>query len=84
MLSENQIKRVLKICVKQRAADNSCKNKDGDKTLMGWVQALRLVLERDTNPNVDLFFNDNLISDIDRDVSAEIQIMKEKRKKNDI
>ena len=43
MLSENQVKRLLKQC--EKATD-----KNGDKTIVGWTQALRLVLEEDTYP----------------------------------
>ena len=50
MLSENQVKRLLKQCNKQLMKDNTCKNEDGDKTILGWCQALRLVLEKDTYP----------------------------------
>tara|TARA_R100000808_G_C2036523_1_gene77991 strand:- start:173 stop:367 length:195 start_codon:yes stop_codon:yes gene_type:complete len=55
MLSENQVKRLLKQCenVDETYAD-ICKN-EGPGHLdyqrnKGWVQALRLVLEKDTYP----------------------------------
>ena len=43
MLSENQIKRLLKHCEKILN-----KNDSDDKTIIGWCQALRLVLQKDT------------------------------------
>ena len=44
MLSENQVRRLLKQCEK---ASLSNEHKNYNK---GWVQALRLVLEEDTYP----------------------------------
>ena len=43
MLDENQVKRLLKAC--ERAT-----TKNNDKTILGWCQALRLVLEKNTYP----------------------------------
>ena len=43
MLSENQIKRLLKQCEKDYKSLPK-------KSTRGWIQALRLVLERDTYP----------------------------------
>ena len=43
MLSENQIKRLLKQTEKTYEADPK-------NSIRGWIQALRLVLEKDTYP----------------------------------
>ena len=44
MLSENQIKRLLK------QAESASESKPDYDVWRGWVQALRLVLEKDTYP----------------------------------
>ena len=46
MLSENQVKRLLK------QAESAYKTKQ-EKSWKGWIQALRLVLEEDTYPIKD-------------------------------
>jgi|10_taG_2_1085330.scaffolds.fasta_scaffold132213_3 hypothetical protein len=64
MLSENQIKRLLKHCEKILNKYTIPLNNSDDKTIIGWCQALRLVLQKDTYIREDSILLSSCCSDI--------------------